>query len=388
MGLKSSVLKAGTLALRFLYAPMKMGPMKDRVVIISRQSDKPTLDIRLIRDWMRENHPEIPCVTLCRKLEGTGKLSYAMHMFAQMRFLATSRVVLLDGYCIAASVLNHREETTIVQMWHALAAIKKFGYQSIGKAGGRSPEVAEALKMHRNYDYITAPSEATGKHFAECFGADTDKLVYRALPRVDEILRPDRIIPQGIDDVETFRSFMRERFSIPEDKEILLYVPTFRRDRQVEIGGLAEAVDPARFVLVVKLHPLFDEQQMKQDAAEGLQIIMDREFTSYQWLTVCDRVVTDYSALGVEAALTGKPLYYYVYDIDEYERSVGLNVDPLEEMPSASAVTPEKMRQVLDAEYDYSELERFRDKYVSVDTDNCTEDLGEFLVQLMKESND
>lgn len=385
MGMKSSLLRCMTGAMRLIYAPMKRGRMRDRIVIISRQSSRETLDIRLLSGWLRENHPEIECVTLCRKLEGTSKVGYVFHILTQMRAMACARVVLLDGYCIAASVLTHREETRVVQMWHALAAIKKFGYQSIDKPGGRSSEIAEAMCMHRNYDYIIAPSEETGRHFAECFGADEGKLVYLALPRVDEILRPDTILPEGSGETpEEFRLFMRETFSIPEDREIVLYVPTFRRGKEIDIDGLAAAVDPDRFVLVVKLHPLFDDLEPGTSVKEGLMTIVDRQYTSYQWLTAADRVITDYSALGVEAALTGKPLYYYVYDIDEYSAEVGLNVDPLEEMKGASAETAQQLREILARDYDHSERKRFRDRYVSVDTDDCTADLGRFLAGLVK----
>lgn len=37
-----------------------------------------------------------------------GKIKYVGEMFRQMKALATSKVVVLDGYCILASMLKHK----------------------------------------------------------------------------------------------------------------------------------------------------------------------------------------------------------------------------------------------------------------------------------------
>ena len=71
---------------------------------------------------------------------------------------------------------------------------------------------------------------------------------------------------------------------------------------------------------------------------------MDSEDGTFDWLGRCDRVITDYSAVAVESLVTEKPLYFYVYDIDEYEEKVGLNVNPVVEMPSISARTGNELR--------------------------------------------
>ncbi|MFR3386223.1 MAG: CDP-glycerol glycerophosphotransferase family protein [Lachnospiraceae bacterium] len=72
---------------------------------------------------------------------------------------ATSKVVILDGYCILASVLNHKKDLRIVQMWHAMGALKKFGYAALGNEEGKNPEISKILQMHRNYDYVICSSE-------------------------------------------------------------------------------------------------------------------------------------------------------------------------------------------------------------------------------------
>ena len=139
------------------------------------------------------------------------------------------------------------------------------------------------------------------------------------------------------------------------------------------------AIDPDRFAVAVCLHPL-DDMTKVPGQISGLQMIQTPPgWTSYDWMGICDRMITDYSALSVEFSLTGRPLYFYIYDIDRYSVSTGLNIDPGEEMPGASAGTAEELAQVLCRPYDTDALQRFRNKYITVDTDACTARLGDYI---------
>lgn len=373
MSIKYSIVKIGIECIRALYAPMKLRKTRNKVVFISRQSEKPSVDIIKLRDYLNEHHPEVEVKLMVRMLEGHSKIGYAFHMISQMMNIATSKLVVLDGYCIVACILNHKPETKIVQMWHATAAIKKFGYQVIDKPSGRSSEVAETMCMHRNYDYVIAPSEVTGEHFSEAFRADKDKLRYYCLPRVDDIMADGSELSQKI----------RAEYGLDDGKEVVVYVPTFRRNDVVETRSLIEALDPEKYVLVIKLHPL-DETEVDCSGTD-LRVIADRKYSSYEWLKASDKIITDYSALGVEAALVNKPLYYYVYDIDDYKVDVGLNVDPLVELPSMSSKSAAELAQLLEKPYDFEALKAFRERFVSVDTDNSTGKLGEFIHGIIKE---
>ena len=236
--------------------------------------------------------------------------------------------------------------------------------------------------MHKNYDYIIAPSMETGRLFCKGFGDREDKLVYMGLPRVDDILsiktRP-----------------LRQEFNIGEDQEIILYAPTFRKGEDVPLSELIGAIKTLnkkaydiygglhdRYVLVVKLHPLYADS-FEEAEEKVCRVIIDNNYTTYDWLKVCDRIITDYSALGVEASLTAKPLYFYLYDLEEYEESVGLNVNPALEVPQAVAKSGPELAEIMDREYDYESLNKFRDKYISVETTGCTARLGEFVANMV-----
>lgn len=351
--------------MRAAYVPIKLFPQKNKIAILSRQNNAASYDVKALENYFAEKHPEIRVKVLVKMVRG---ISYPFHMLRQMYAIATSKVVVIDGYCIAASVLKHKEGTCIIQMWHSSAAIKKFGYQCLDMPSGHSGEMAEIMCMHRNYDYVICPSMTTGKLFCEAFDVSGDKLRLYGLPRLSEISEPE----------EEWVNETREKLGLNDGRETILYLPTFRKGGKVEAKPLADALDPERYHLVVKAHPL-DSIEGEPDTGE--------EFSSTRWLKLCDRIITDYSALGVEAALLNKPLYFYVYDIDEYEKNTGLNINPLEEMPKCSAVTPDRMAELLVEDYDFDSLNRFKDKYIEVPTGNCTELLAEFILETLNGNN-
>ena len=357
--MKTGFLKLAVWMLRAVYVPFSALRVKNRITFISRQSDRPSADIRMLSASIKEKCPRADCVILARKLEGTNPIGYGLHMLSQMKHLATSRVVVLDGYCIAASVLKHKKETAVIQMWHSLAAIKKFGYQTLDMPSGRSSKIAEIMCMHRNYDCVIAPGERTGTFYCEAFDVEEERLRYFGLPRIDLIRTED----------EAFAQEVKAEYGFGDGREIILYAPTFRKGRKVDARPLIKAAEEEGFHIIVKLHPLYD------DGSE----YVDRKHNTYDWLKVCDRVITDYSAIGIEAALTGKPVYYYIYDIDEYRNEVGLNIDPEKEMPWAAARDTETLREMLRNDYDTDKERAFLEQNISVPVDNCTERLADFL---------
>ena len=151
--IKKCVINIAIFVLNIVYIPFKLFKTQNKVTYISRQSDTPSLDFNLLISQIKKRDKEAKQVVLTKKIgKGVfGKITYALHMFVQLYHLATSKVIVIDSYVIAVSVLKHKKSLRIIQIWHALGAIKKFGYQVIGKKEGSSDVVARGMKMHKNY---------------------------------------------------------------------------------------------------------------------------------------------------------------------------------------------------------------------------------------------
>lgn len=358
--MKKTMLKIGVGVLHAVYLPFRLCKVKNKIVYISRQSDSMSLDFELLVSRMQKERPDVKNVVLARKISGGNKsiLTYPFHMLRQMYHLATSKVVVLDGYCIVACVLPHKKETKVVQMWHAAAAIKKFGYQTLNKPSGSDSEMAKIMKMHHHYDYVLAPSTITGKHYQEAFGVSKEKIVYIGMPHFSTLGEFD--VSEEMDDV----------YPILQEKTNILYIPTFRKGESVRLDELIQGVDFEKYNLIAQLHPL-DLVGTHDD-----RVIYDKQFTVYDWIKKADIVITDYSSLIIECVILKKRLYFYLYDLEKYALDPGLNLDfEAEGLGQFIFQDGYQLNNVLQKEYDYEALQQFEKKYVEIDVDSSLQQL-------------
>lgn len=367
------LIQVAVVVLRFINLFFKPFTLKDKVVIISRQSDEPTLDIRLLNDCLKAQGVETVVLTKTLQKSLPGIVAYAAQMLKQMYYLAVSKVVILDGYCILVSVLPKKKAQKVIQMWHALGAIKKFGWQNVENPDGHSASVAKAMKMHRNYDYVLAPGRITGAYFAEAFHVSADQVRYYGLPRIDFIREDD--LPA--------RKCMETAYPVIKEKKCVLYVPTFRKHAELELEKLISEFDFKAYALVLKKHFL---DQGDYGWAESRGVIVDQRYSSMEWLKVCDKVITDYSAIAFEAAVRGCELYIYQPDLKQYDTNVGLNVDlSREAIGTYVGVSEKELVGKLREPYQQRALTAFREKYMEVDLDHCTQKLCRFIQTLLAE---
>ncbi len=354
-----------------------------KVTIISRESDEKTLDIAMLEEELKSRGIETETMTkLFTKDKSAGDLAgYLGTVAKQEAAILKSDVVVLDTYNIPVSMLPRIGRTKVIQMWHALSAVKKFGWQTVGSEDGTSERTATLMRMHKGYDYVIAPSDATADIFAEAFRTDRSKIVKLGLPRID-------YINSAVSGDARFKTFGAIYALYPElaksnDKKIVLYVPTFRRDGLPDIKGLAEALDPEKYALIVSLHPLYrpDEELPQAD-----HIIYEENISSFDLLGVADIIISDYSSMVVEATLADKPLYLYTYDIDQYSETTGLNMDfDAEAIGKYVFRNADELAKALAEPYDMEALRAFRNKYIEVDTENCTGQLADFIESLLPE---
>lgn len=350
-----------------------------KIAIISRESDSKTLDVSMLEAELLSRGLEVKVLSrLLTKDLSVRTLGYAAELMRQEAAILGSDVVVLDTYCIPASMLPHLKGTKVIQMWHALSAIKKFGWQTAGMQDGTSLRTARIMRMHHGYDYVVSASEITAAHFSEAFGVDRDRIVKYGLPRIDYI----KSVAGGERRDDTRRRIFSAYPQLAKsEKKIILYAPTFRRGQAVDVKGLADALDPDIYDLVVKLHPLY-----RAGAAEeaGPHVIYDDSFMSYDWLATADILISDYSSFVTESSLAGIPLYLYTYDIDSYGRSTGLNVcfseEPIGRYAFESATD---LAEAMEQPYDFEALAAFRDRYIDIDTINCTAALADFIESLI-----
>lgn len=368
--MKLLIIRLSVLCMRILYFPMKkMRKTKDKIVWLSRQSDVKSEDMRLLSKRISELSPQTQQVFRLKKLDKAEKVSvsYLFSIIGDMWHLADSAVAICDTYSIPVSCLNHKEKLKIVQIWHALGAVKQFGLQSAGKANGRELGVAKVLHMHKNYDTVIAPSRQTGTFYREAFGCTEDKITVASLPRVDIIL----------DGTEKKKEFLSENPSF-SNKKLCVYLPTFRNGEHRIALELAEVFSTCTDIgLVVCPHPLSGSEDRNYSG----------DFSVYDLIKAADEIITDYSASAFEAALLYKPLWFYAPDYDDYIEAQGLNIDIKTAVNGAFFTDASKLVKAIRADnYDFESLSGFEEKYVTHRGTDNTDRLAKIICRLKDEN--
>ena len=379
--MKRTVIKAGvktgTALLECIYALMKLFPQRGRVVILSRQSNDPSQDIQMLSGELEARG--IETVVLCDRMGGgaAGAVRYTVPLLRQMRYLATSRVAVLDSYCIPACLLHKRHGLTVIQMWHALGAMKKFSKSILDKPEGKSAFIASLMKMHEGYDYIFTSSERARPAFAEAFGYPADKLTIMSLPRVDAIMdtaRNHKLAEQ-----------IRERYPVLRENKTILYAPTLRinEDLTQPVQDLIDATGSLGYNMVVKLHPL---TELAGATEHKDNVIFDSEYSTTDMMAVASYVITDYSAVTYDAALRGLPIYFYAFDKDRYLKDREFYLDYDRDMPGPVCLSAREVA----SEIAYGNADEYRERSIEFareyieKQDHCTSEIADLIESILK----
>ena len=348
--------------LNFIYLFFKLLPInKKKIFFLSRQSNKISLDYKMLINEINKENSDYKIVVMTNMLgkKLLDKIKYVGIMFRQMYHLATSKTCVIDGYNPAVSILKHKKKLKIIQIWHSLGAIKKFGYQSLDKEFGNSSKIAHVMKMHNNYDLIVTGSKKMIPYFSEAFNQPADKFINTGLPRIDYLINKSK----------NNREKILKKYPALKKKKIILYAPTFRKGEPYYIENLEKSVNKKNYELIIKGHPL-KKTKNKYD-----------EFTSLELLSIADYVITDYSGISIESCALDIPLYFYIYDIDEYDEKVGVNIDYFKDYKDISFKdAKELIKNIEDNKYSYETLKKFKNYYLDNTNGDATKKLVEYIV--------
>lgn len=364
--------------LAFIYFFMKLLPTRNKIVFISRQGNDVPIDFQLLDKEIKSRDKTIKTVFLCKKMKKSilGYISYSFTILRQMYHLATSKVCVLDTYCIPVSLLKHKESLFILQIWHSIGKMKKSGHQTIHERKPKNwldfenkPGIVNKMNMHKNYDKIIAGAKVFDQYYLDCFNTTEDKLLNYGLPRIDYILNNQ----------EAIRNKIYEKYPEFKNKKVVLYSPTFRNYENKGPEKFIEKFQGEDIALIVTTHP---KQKVDLDGYEGVYTC--KEFIIEDLLTVCDYFVIDYGSLCLEAAVLDKKTLFYLYDYDMYIENTGLNTDPKKVMKKCAFENIDDIYDIIMKDkYDIKSLEKFKENYLPKDLGQSTKKIVDYIMKEM-----
>ncbi|MEX2184048.1 MAG: CDP-glycerol glycerophosphotransferase family protein [Chloroflexota bacterium] len=331
----------------------------DRVVLATART--PVLEGNLlhIHEALRRLRPDLAVSLLLEPYSYglVGKLGYLGRLIRGMVLLQTSRWFVVDNAYLPIHVMPHRAGTTVVQVWHAVGALKRFGWDA-----HRPVADPERRFLHRHYDWVVCSAEASRAAYAAAFRTPAERVVPLGAPRIDGLV--DELRLAGV------RGRLLDAYPEMRDRRVVLYAPTFRGrgiGKQAADGLDAIALRaalPADHLLVLKTHPNLDPATTP---TAGFDLVVDPLTDLNDLLAVTDVLVTDYSSSIFEWALLRRPLVLLVPDLATYERDPGMYLDYRTQLIGVQVVdTAGVADAVMTARPDAAAWDAFIDRHLGV----------------------
>ena len=233
--------------------------------------------------------------------------------------------------------------TRYLQTWHG-TPLKKMQHDVASMAGRAEDYEARAARLTSYWSTLLSPSPYATGAFRSAFRYEGEVLEL-GYPRND-------ILASGRSDEA--RRLVRLRLGIPEDKKIVLYAPTFRDDMrngvhwQHDLGLDIERLEREvgdRAVLLVRFHPLVRTKLPTSSTRSGFAQDVAQYPDVQELLAAADVLVTDYSSVFFDFAITGRPMVFFAYDIDHYRDDLrGFYLDYEQSVPGPIVTTNEALR--------------------------------------------
>ena len=263
---------------------------------------------------------------------------------------------------------HKRDGQVYVNTWHG-TPLKQLGRSNIENS---LRSFANVQKNMLSADYLLFPNELT----KDCFFKDymieklfAGKYLMADYPRNDSLVNDE----------------IRERVRGEQGlhgRHVMAYMPTWRGtgryadvEEQTEILedilGRLDSCLSGDDVLYVNLHFLLGDV-IDYDKYEHIKRFPN-QYETYDFLAACDVLITDYSSVFFDFAVTRRKIVLFPYDLDEYLSTIGVYV-PYESLPFPRAMTPEELAAEATSRT-YEPYDEFFDTYCAYHTGRTSEDL-------------
>lgn len=225
------------------------------------------------------------------------------------------------------SYIHKRKGQYYIQLWHGGIALKKIEGDCEAALGAEY--IRRARRDSAATDLFVSNSTFCTEMYQRAFWATCEIAEYGSP-------RNDRLMLQA--------SEKQDAGDAPEHrKKIAVYAPTYRTghaDYADFDAGLLRAALAQRFGgewdIYVRLHPLVAANRNFAEMPGVIDISAERDL--YEYLYRADVLITDYSNTMFEFAVTGKPVFLYAQDVQQYAEERGMYFD-FEALPFPKAAS-------------------------------------------------
>lgn len=264
------------------------------------------------------------------------------------KVLATAKYLVNDNTFIYNFI--KRDGQVYLNTWHG-TPLKTLGK----KIKSEAHTIGNTQKNFLAADYLLCPNEFTAKHIVEDYMLEnigTGEIWLAGYPRNSVFFDKGS------------RVRVRKQYDL-DGKKVYAFLPTWRGvigkvSTAAQIRQLAEYLTrldeglPEDYLLYVKLHTVSNaELSVKQFSHIRL---FPEDCETYEFLNATDGLITDYSSVFFDYAVTGNKIILFTYDEEAYEEARGFYVS-LSDLPFPQVKTAEELLRQMTTEKAYDDTQ-------------------------------
>lgn len=327
--------------LRFVHDEMKKRDPSFHFIVVSK------------KDVFNSESDFIP-VSILKKIRGI----FYFYFILNYHFATAGYICLNDNF-LPLAYMPMRDKTKLIQFWHGAGAFKQFGLST-----EKDPFVRNLVKLgNKQVDYLFVTSSKVIPYYEQALGISSEHIYPVGLPVTDYFYQANK-------HADALKK-LHQKYPFTRDKKVILYTPTFRNSmeenncilKHFDCEKLFEALG-ARYQILVRMHPQV-RPELRNITAPCIDVT---DYEDVKELYVfSDMLITDYSSVVVEYALLHKPMIFYAYDVEQYDRGFygsyekmvpGIVVKEMDELidaieNSSSTEFTEKQNKFLKYQYEY-----------------------------------
>ena len=232
-----------------------------------------------------------------------------------------------------------KDEQIYVQCWHG-TPLKRLGYDIKVKGKNAESSNRRVRKQYRKdasrYTYMISPSSFCSEKFISAFNlkglGKENIIIEKGYPRNDFLFNYKK------EDIKR----IKEKLNIPKNKKIILYAPTWRENQHelnkgytynlaIDFDNLKKQIGD-EYVVLFRPH-YFVANSFDFEKYKGFIFNVANHEDINELYIIADLLITDYSSVFFDYANLGRPMIFYMYDLEEYKNELRDFYIDLKELP-------------------------------------------------------
>lgn len=208
-------------------------------------------------------------------------------------------------------------------------------------------EVANTERNFLQASYLLSPNEHHTEMYTKSYklnGIFEGKILECGQARTDTLFNTDRS--------EVIAKLMYDGVKVDTDKKIIMYAPTWKgssfnearadiKEYEKLYKKVTAGIDTSKYQFLIKPHQAVYDK-VKRNSGEIKDYIVSSRIDTNEVLCVVDVLISDYSSIFFDFMVTGRPIMFYIPDLEEYKETRGMYMD-IDKLPGPATDSIEEL---------------------------------------------